>query len=140
MTLGYCHTQGLASNSLQDQARLLYRKIQKADMNPSFTQRFNLQTRGHVLQLDADSRITSAQMHQGVDEDFIHAHGNADGKMSNFAFARLRCHTRKVIDLSEHLMRLADDSFTRSRQPDFALRPLKQTNAEFFLQLTNLLA
>jgi hypothetical protein len=59
--------------------------------------------------------------------------------MSDFAFAGLCGHPRKVVDLTEHLMGFTDNSLSGSRQSHFPLRSLKKADAQFLFQLPDLL-
>jgi len=109
-------------------------------MNTSFAQRFDLQSGRHVLKFDANARVSASEKLQYFDQDFIYATGHTKGKVTDLAFPGLGRHSRKMINLAEYLVCFSNDSFSCGRQTNFALRPLKQSNAEFFFELPDLLA
>jgi hypothetical protein len=60
--------------------------------------------------------------------------------MADRALACARGHTREVIDLAQNLVRFVYDPLSSLREPDLSFCPVEEFDAEFFLQLPDLLA
>src|SRR5262245_32827553 len=86
-----------------------------------------------------NARIAIREDPQRLDEDFVHTSRTRDRQMAYGAFACPRRHTDEVIDLTQYLVRLANNALSRFRQTDFTLGSVKEFDAEFLFELTDLL-
>src|SRR3954471_21005267 len=138
MPLGQCQPQRFSLDRFQRQLRIIDRQMQKSYVHVSFTQCFDLMCRIHELKFDVHSGILMREYSQRLYHDIVQDRLPRDSQASDCSLTDSRCKTHEMIDLAQNLLGLDNDALSRFRQLHLPLGPIEQSDAKFFLELTNL--
>jgi hypothetical protein len=141
MPLGKNGDERLARDRVDDEARLVHRETDEADVDPAVTQRFGLRRREQRVQLDVDVGEARAPDAQHARQDVEVGRGDEpDREPPDFAASRALRHALRTLRLRQDLAGVSEERTARGRQLDAALRPVEEHDSELLLELADLLA